>query len=158
MSVTTHDIEAEGKTYILEWTHSDDERDAHIAITETCDDTPCEWFVNNATDPSWCCNTHQYDGTGDYPASGDHPEVCDFSDVDEDGECRTEHETYDFTEYGGDKHFNAILAKNAIAEELADYKKTGELNTDFIMRQLRDIEQYTGEMNQPSAQDTYENS
>ena len=34
--VTTHDIEANGKTYILEWTHSD-EQDGYIAITQTCD-------------------------------------------------------------------------------------------------------------------------
>lgn len=95
--VTAHDIEANGKKYILEWTH-DDDRKGHISITECCDDTPCDWFVNNATVPSWCCNTHQYDGTGDYPATGEHPEICDFSDIDENGECRVEHETYDFSE------------------------------------------------------------
>jgi hypothetical protein len=46
----------------------------------------CEWFVNKATVPSWCCNTHMFDGTGDYPAkdeAGDdneHPDICDFAD------------------------------------------------------------------------------
>jgi len=40
----------------------------------------CEWFLNNATVPSWCCNTHMYDGTGDYPAAGWHPDICPFDD------------------------------------------------------------------------------
>lgn len=50
------------------------------------DDTPCEWFVNKATTPSWCCNTHMYDGTGDYPTKhddktkGEHPEICPFGE------------------------------------------------------------------------------
>ena len=57
-----------------------------------------------------------------------------------------------------DMQFQAILAKNAIAEELADFKRTGELNVNFIMSQLRDIENFTGEMNQPSVQDTFENA
>jgi len=35
MNVTTHDIEANGTKYILEWTHSEDGK-GHIAITETC--------------------------------------------------------------------------------------------------------------------------
>jgi hypothetical protein len=39
---------------------------------------PCEWFVNNAMVPAWCCGTHMYDGTGDFPASGEHPETCPF--------------------------------------------------------------------------------
>ena len=39
---------------------------------------PCEWFVNDATTPSWVCNTHMYDGTGDYPATGEHPDECPF--------------------------------------------------------------------------------
>ena len=39
---------------------------------------PCEWFVNRATVPAWCCNTHMYDGTGDFPATGEHPETCPF--------------------------------------------------------------------------------
>lgn len=42
------------------------------------DDEPCYWIVNNATEPAWCCNTHMYDGTGDYPAAGEHPETCPF--------------------------------------------------------------------------------
>lgn len=43
---------------------------------------PCEWFVNTATTPSWCCNTHMYDGTFDYPATGEHPDVCSFAESD----------------------------------------------------------------------------
>ena len=42
----------------------------------------CEWFVNDATTPSWCCNTHRYDGTGDYAATDEHPGNCDFEDSD----------------------------------------------------------------------------
>ena len=34
--VTTHDIEANGKTYILQWDHSE-EGDGYITITQTCD-------------------------------------------------------------------------------------------------------------------------
>jgi len=93
MSVTTHDITVDGTNFIMELT-IDDEGGNYMTLTEACNSDPCEWFVNKATTPSWCCNTHMYDGTGDYPATGDHPEVCDFSDVDEDGECRTEHETH----------------------------------------------------------------
>ena len=102
--VTLHDIEANGVKYILEWTHADEyESNGHMSITEACDHTPCDWFENNATVPSWCCATHQYDGTGDYPTNQGItlPEVCPFSPVDEDGECRVELETYDFKEYEG---------------------------------------------------------
>ena len=94
--MTTGEIEADGKRYIMEWTN--EEAGGYITLTDACDDTPCDWFINKATVPSWCCNTHMFDGTGDYPASSEHPEVCDFSDIDENGECRTEHETYDFKE------------------------------------------------------------
>lgn len=50
------------------------------------DTDDCEWFVNDATEPAWCCNTHMFDGTGDYPAKdedgldNDHPEDCDFKE------------------------------------------------------------------------------
>lgn len=50
------------------------------------DSEDCEWFVNDATEPAWCCETHMFDGTGDYPAkdeAGDdseHPDDCDFKD------------------------------------------------------------------------------
>ncbi len=43
-------------------------------------DEPCDWTVNKATVPSWCCDAHMFDGTGDYPATGEHPEQCDFAD------------------------------------------------------------------------------
>jgi hypothetical protein len=52
----------------------DDESPFHIR--------PCEWFVNKATTPSWCCNTHMYDGTDDYPATGKHLPDCDFAEDD----------------------------------------------------------------------------
>lgn len=51
--------------------------------TETSE---CDWFVNDATEPAWCCGTHMYDGTGDYPTKynkdtkGEHPEQCDFAE------------------------------------------------------------------------------
>lgn len=96
--VTTHDIVVGDTTYILEWTHSD-EGDGYITITEACQaDEPCEWFINKATVPSWCCVTHRYDGTGDYPAHDkdgrriDPPDECDFADM-----CEF-YETYDFKE------------------------------------------------------------
>lgn len=101
MKVTTHDIEVEGTKYILEWRHSNgNSGNDSISITEALDTTPCDWFVNNATVPSWCCNTHMYDGTGDYPANSGKqlPEVCPFSPVDEDGEALGELETHDFSE------------------------------------------------------------
>ena len=47
------------------------------------DRRPCEWFVNNATVPAWCCNTHMYDGTGDFPATDNHPDECPFSEEQE---------------------------------------------------------------------------
>lgn len=47
---------------------------------------PCEWFVNNGTVPAWCCNTHMYDGTGDFPATGEHPDECPFADAEEEGD------------------------------------------------------------------------
>lgn len=149
--VTTHDISANGQTYILEWTHGNDDRDGYIAITGTCDDTPCQWLVNDATTPSWCCSTHRYDGTGDYPATGEHPEICDFSDVDEEGECRTEHETYDFTEFASDKQFDAILSKNILARDLRDNADGRSVLNDLTM--LESIEAYTGTLNQPSVRD-----
>jgi hypothetical protein len=42
----------------------------------------CEWVINDATVPSWVCNEHMFDGTGDYPASEEHPDQCDFADSD----------------------------------------------------------------------------
>lgn len=44
----------------------------------------CEWFVNHATERAWCCNTHMYDGTGDFPATGEHPDECPFAEAEED--------------------------------------------------------------------------
>lgn len=38
LPVTLHDITANGKTFILEWTHTVEGGDGHIAITETCSD------------------------------------------------------------------------------------------------------------------------
>lgn len=64
-------------------------REPEIVVAEA---TACDWFVNDATEPSWCCNTHMYDGTGDYPdisSPGDatpgdsHPDLCPFADAEE---------------------------------------------------------------------------
>lgn len=97
-TITTHDIESDGKRYIMEWAHSEEGNDT-VTLTEAVDDTPCEWFVNNGKPVQhWCCNTHMFDGTNQYPASGDYPAVCDFSPVDENGEVMVELETYDFTQ------------------------------------------------------------
>lgn len=70
----------EGLAIYGRWVAEDGSVDAlatHL-ITETC-----EWFVNNATVPSWCCNRHMYDGTGDFPATGEHPDECPFADAEE---------------------------------------------------------------------------
>lgn len=59
------------------------ERDDHWRHHVDQDDDehePCEWFVNTATTPSWCCNTHMYDGTFDFPATGAHPAQCPFTE------------------------------------------------------------------------------
>ena len=98
-TTTYHDIEHDGMKFIMEL-RTDDDGNGYIGLTEACDPTPCDWFINKATVPSWCCATHQYDGTGDYPANAGIvlPETCMFSPVDEDGECITEHTTYDFFE------------------------------------------------------------
>lgn len=100
MSNTTHDITIEGVNFIMEL-RLDEDGENYMGLTEACDPTPCDWFENNATVPSWCCATHQYDGTGDYPINAGIvlPEVCPFSEVDEDGECITDHRTYDFKEF-----------------------------------------------------------
>lgn len=37
----------------------------------------CEWFLNDAKVKSWCCETHRYDGTSEWPGTGEHPEHCD---------------------------------------------------------------------------------
>lgn len=47
------------------------------------------------------------------------------------------------------KHFDAIIAKNNIAREL----KSSEPNLGYIFWCLREIEDYTGEGNQPSVSD-----
>lgn len=51
-----------------------------------------------------------------------------------------------------DKHFNAILAKNDIAREIA----SGEPNFDYILACLRQIESYIGEANQPDVNEIME--
>ena len=57
-------------------------------------------------------------------------------------------------------HFDAILAKNLIARELRQYLRPiygqefeRELNANYIIELLKDIELYTGEGNQPSVVD-----
>ena len=69
---------------------------------------PCDWFVNDATEPAWCCNTHMYDGTGDYPATGEHPADCPFKGE----EPLTEDEEEELTE---------LLALQSEADGAADW-------------------------------------
>lgn len=55
-----------------------------------------------------------------------------------------------------DKHFNAILAKNGIAREIRDKAKawnSESMNISYIVKQLKEIEAYIGEANQPSVED-----
>lgn len=84
-TVTTHDIEANGTTYILEWTH-DDDGNGYIAITETCDaDVECKLEPRN---PGWYCTTHK---------------IWQSVTQLDDGHCENygicdSHETYDFKE------------------------------------------------------------
>lgn len=48
-------------------------------------------------------------------------------------------------------HFNAILAKNAIARELKVSKNLHEnINICYVIGKLQEIEKFTGEGNQPS--------
>lgn len=53
-----------------------------------------------------------------------------------------------------DVHFNAVLAKNQISEQLKDYRTDG-INVEFILERLNDIEKYIGTANQPSVEDTF---
>ena len=62
-----------------------------------------------------------------------------------------------------DKHFNAILAKNAIARLIGRYwdskNEDGShepLYLFHILGELKTIEAYIGQGNQPSVQDAYE--
>ena len=48
--------------------------------------------------------------------------------------------------------FSAILAKNNIAQELA----SDEINKNYILAELEDIEKYIGTANQPSVRDSYQ--
>ena len=57
------------------------------------------------------------------------------------------------------KHFKAILAKNCIVRELSDYTKDKEyLNINYILCQLKEIENYIGEGNQPSIENIFKNN
>ena len=47
------------------------------------------------------------------------------------------------------KHFEAILAKNEIARDIA----SGDPSFDYILANLRQIESYIGQGNQPSVED-----
>lgn len=48
-----------------------------------------------------------------------------------------------------DKKFNAILAKNGIAQEIANEKRE-DVSFPYIIGQLKVIEAYLGEANQPN--------
>lgn len=54
-------------------------------------------------------------------------------------------------EIGDWLHFSAVLAKNNIAAEIA----SSEPNVNYILSELKDIEKFTGELNQPSVEDSY---
>lgn len=55
-----------------------------------------------------------------------------------------------------DKVFNAVLAKNQIAKQMANYMQDG-INVEQVMSCLGDIEKVIGTANQPSAEDTFNN-
>jgi len=48
------------------------------------------------------------------------------------------------------KHFNAILAKNNIITEIMQADKNNDIDIPYIIHELKDIEKYIGEANQPS--------
>lgn len=54
-----------------------------------------------------------------------------------------------------EKHFDAILSKNIIAKELADYASGDILSVQVCMNALEAIEKYIGEANQPNVQDAF---
>jgi hypothetical protein len=54
------------------------------------------------------------------------------------------------------KHFNAILAKNNIAREIADCRAGMLMNLGFIQHELEAIESYIGQANQPTVSDIIE--
>ena len=57
-----------------------------------------------------------------------------------------------------DKRFQAILAKNRIARELAEYANGELLLIDVVLADLQCIEEVLGEGNQPSVTDIFENN
>jgi nitrogenase subunit NifH len=52
-------------------------------------------------------------------------------------------------------HFNAVLAKNNIAMEMADYEKTATFNMEYVIFNLKEIEKYIGQYNQPSVNEVF---
>jgi hypothetical protein len=55
--------------------------------------------------------------------------------------------------------FEAILAKNRIARQLARLKATGEeISINVILEDLKAIEKVIGQSNQPSVEDIFENN
>lgn len=61
-----------------------------------------------------------------------------------------------------DKKFNAILAKNNIAREVRDYLNSSSRSEDgsrepifikYIVHELKELESFLGEANQPSVAD-----
>lgn len=57
-----------------------------------------------------------------------------------------------------DKKFNAILAKNNIAREIAHYRNGNDLHINAILTALNDIEKYLGVANQPSVNNISEHN
>jgi hypothetical protein len=51
-------------------------------------------------------------------------------------------------------HFDAVVAKNDIAREVRDrIHRKEEMNAQFILSCLEEIEKYIGTLNQPSVKD-----
>ena len=57
-----------------------------------------------------------------------------------------------------DKEFQAILAKNRIARELAEYANGEPLMIDVVLADLQCIEEVLGRANQPSVTEIFEHN
>ncbi len=58
-----------------------------------------------------------------------------------------------------EKLFNAVLAKNEIAREIADFRlNKGAINFNLIINRLTEIEEVIGTANQPTASDIFVNN
>ena len=55
------------------------------------------------------------------------------------------------------EHFNAVLAKNGLANHIGGFSKQlkMEVNAPYILRRLEIIEKYIGCLNQPNVKDSF---